>query len=48
MLILVGRKYMVLTNTAKIVAVLSLAVVSYPGMRLWVLFVHTSHASKER
>jgi hypothetical protein len=37
----------ILTNTAKIVAVLSMAVVPYLGMRLWV-FVHTPHASKER
>lgn len=41
------EKQMVLTNTAKIVAVLSMAAVSYLGMRLWV-FVRTPHASKER
>jgi hypothetical protein len=35
----------VLTNTAKLVAVLSMAVVSYLGMRLWV-FVHIPHVSK--
>jgi hypothetical protein len=38
---------MVLTNTAKMVAVLSTAVVSYLGMRLRV-FVRTPHALKER